>query len=58
MKLAAFDDMYKRLDTKEGELYIYKLARVREKTRDLKQVRCIEDENGKALATKNTVKDR
>ena len=57
-KLVAYDDMYKRLDTKEGELDIYKLARVREKkTKDLNQVRCIKDENRKVLAIKNTVKD-
>ena len=58
-KLVAFDDMFKRLDTKEGELDIYKLARAREKkTRDLNQVRCIKDENRKVLATENAVKDR
>nr|CBL94163.1 putative RNA-directed DNA polymerase (Reverse transcriptase) [Malus domestica] len=58
-KLAAYDDMYKRLDTKEGELDIYKLARAREKkTRDLNQVRCIKDEDGKVLATENAVKDK
>ena len=58
-KLAAYDDMYKRLDTKKGELDIYKLARAREKkTRDLNQVWCIKDENRKVLATKNVVKDR
>ncbi|KAM1176204.1 hypothetical protein ACFX19_029118 [Malus domestica] len=58
-KLAAYDDMYKRLDTKEDELNIYKLARAREKkTRDLNQVRCIKDEDGKVLATENAVKDR
>ncbi|KAM1556818.1 hypothetical protein ACFX10_040308 [Malus domestica] len=58
-KLAAYDDMYKRLDTKEGELDIYKLARARDKkTRDLNQVRCIKDEDGKVLATENAVKDR
>ena len=58
-KLAAYDEMYKRLDTKEGELDIYKLAKAREKkTRDLNQVRCIKDENGKVLATENAVKDR
>ncbi|KAM1032662.1 hypothetical protein FF1_036269 [Malus domestica] len=58
-KLTAYDDMYKRLDTKQGELDIYKLARAREKkTRDLNQVRCIKDENGKVLATENAVKDR
>ncbi|KAM1273924.1 hypothetical protein ACFX2H_023755 [Malus domestica] len=57
--LAAYDDMYKRLDTKEGELDIYKLARAREKkTRDLNEVRCIKDEDGKVLATENVVKDR
>ncbi|KAM1607617.1 hypothetical protein ACFX1Z_028180 [Malus domestica] len=51
-KLAVYDDMYKRLDTKEGELDIYKLSRAREKkTRDLNQVRCIKDEDGKVLAT-------
>ncbi|KAM2399376.1 hypothetical protein ACFXTH_035947 [Malus domestica] len=58
-KLVVYDDMYKRLDTKEGELDIYKLARAREKkTRDLNQVRCIKDEDGKVLATENAVKDR
>ena len=58
-KLTAFDDMYKRLDTKEGELDIYKLARARErKTRDLNQVSCIKDEDGKVLATEKAVKDR
>ncbi|KAM1283242.1 hypothetical protein ACFX2J_026125 [Malus domestica] len=58
-KLAAYDDMYKRLDTKEGESDIYKLARAREKkTKDLNQVRCIKDEDGKVLATENAVKDR
>ncbi|XP_070667542.1 uncharacterized protein [Malus domestica] len=58
-KLVAFDDMYKRLDTKEIELDIYKLARAREKkTRELNQVRCIKDENGKVLVTENAVKDR
>ncbi|KAM2275044.1 hypothetical protein ACFX1S_044777 [Malus domestica] len=51
--------MYKRLDTKEGELDIYKLVRAREKkTRDLNQVRCIKDEDGKVIATENAVKDR
>ena len=58
-KLAAFDEMYKRLDTKEGELDIYKLARAREKkTRDLNQVRCIKDKDRKVLATEKAVKDR
>ncbi|KAM1721664.1 hypothetical protein TB2_022716 [Malus domestica] len=59
VKLVAYDDMYNRLDTKEGKLDIYKLARARKKkTRDLNQVRCIKDEDGKVLATENAVKDR
>ncbi|XP_070672529.1 uncharacterized protein [Malus domestica] len=58
-KLASFDDMDKRLDTKEGELDIYKLVRARErKTRDFNKVRCIKDENGNVLATENAVKDK
>lgn len=49
-KLVAFDNAYKRLDTKEGELEIYKLARVRErKTSDLNQIKCIKIENWKCL---------
>ena len=58
VNLAAFDDMYKRLDTKERKLGMYKLARVRErKTRDLNQVRCIKDGNENVLALENVDKD-
>ena len=42
----AYENLYKRLNTKNGERDIYKLAKVRErKTRDLNQVKCIKDEN-------------
>lgn len=37
----AYESSYKKLDTKEGEKNIYKLARTREKkNRDLGNVRC------------------
>ena len=41
----AYEDLYQHLSTKEGEMDIYRMARVRErKTRDFNQVKCIKDE--------------
>ena len=41
---------YEKLDTKEVEKDIYKIARIRErKTRDLCSVRCVKDEDQKVL---------
>ena len=35
----AYDDLYQRLGTKEGEKDIYRMARIRErKTRDINQI--------------------
>ena len=49
-KSIAYDRLYKKLETKEGEKEVFKLARVREKrTRDLGDMRCIKDKNGKVL---------
>ena len=40
----AYDDLYQRLGTKEGEKDIYRMARIRErKTRDINQIKCIND---------------
>jgi hypothetical protein len=40
----AYEDLYLRLDTKEGERNIYKMAKIRaRKTRDADQVKCIKD---------------
>ena len=40
----AYEDLYQRLGTKEGERDIYKMAKIRErKTRDVGQVKCIKD---------------
>ena len=42
----AYEDLYQRLSTKEGEKDVYRIARLRERrTRDFNQVRCIKDEN-------------
>ena len=41
----AYEDLYQRLSTKEGEKDIYSMAMVHErKTRDFNQVKCIKDE--------------
>ena len=41
-KMEAYEDMSARLDTRKGEKYIHKLAKLRERrTRDVNQVECI-----------------
>ena len=58
-KNLAFDRLYHRLETKEGEKEVFKLARVRErKMRDLGVVRCIKDENTKVLSEDAEIKER
>jgi hypothetical protein len=40
----AYNGLYQRLDTKEGEKDIYRIARIHErKTRDINQIKCIKD---------------
>jgi hypothetical protein len=40
----AYDGLYQRLVTKEGEKDIYRMASIRErKTRDITQIKCIKD---------------
>jgi len=51
--------LYNKLDTKEGERNIYKLAKSRErKTRDLNQVKCIKGEDAKVLVKDEEIKER
>ena len=58
-KLKAYDDLYTRLDSKEGEKRVYKLAKIRErKTRDFNQVKCIKSEDSKLLAIDEEIKER
>ena len=51
--------MYEKLNTKEGEKDIYRLARMRErKCRDINQVRCIKDIEGKVLMKDIEIKEQ
>ena len=53
----AYEDLYKRLDTKEGENDIYRMARTRDrKTRDFIQVKCIKDEREQLLVKEDEIR--
>jgi hypothetical protein len=53
----AYDDLYPRLSTKEGEKDVYKIAWFRErKKRDLNQVKCIKDEMDQLLVKGQDIK--
>ena len=55
----AYDDLYRRLSTKEGDKDAYKMTRIRErKTRDLNQVKCIKDEMDRLLVKGQDIKQR
>jgi len=46
----AYERLHQKLETKEGEKDVFKLARAKEKkSRDLGCVRCIKGEDGKVL---------
>jgi hypothetical protein len=58
-KSQAFDDLYQRLGTKEGEKDIYRIARTRErKTRDINQIKCIKGGTDRLLVKDEEIKDR
>jgi len=58
-KSMAYNRLFHRLETKEGEKDVFKLARARERrTRDLGVVRCIKDENGHVLFEDAEIKER
>ncbi|RZC31475.1 Pentatricopeptide repeat-containing protein [Glycine soja] len=55
----AFDGLYQALGTRDGERSIYRLAKGRErKTRDLDQVKCVKNEEGKVLVHEKDIKER
>jgi hypothetical protein len=59
VKVHAFEGLYQSLGTKEGDKSIYKLANGQErKTRDLDQVKCIKDEEGRVLVQERDIWDR
>ena len=58
-KARVLDDAYKKLDTKEGEKEMYKLAKARERrTRDVVQVKCIKGEEGQVLVSDEQIVER
>ena len=55
----AYDDLYARLETKEGEKELYKLARQRNRAgKDVQHVRVIKDENGNVMVNSEAVLKR
>ena len=58
-KNIAYERLCQKLDTKEGEKQVFKLARIRERrTRDLDHIRYIEDENDTVLVKEAKIKER
>ena len=52
----AYDNLYARLKTKEGEKVLYKLARQRNRAgKDVQHVRVIKDENGNVMVNSEAV---
>ena len=55
----AYQDISVRLDLKDGEIDIYRIARIREnKARDLNTIRCIKEHNHKILVKDANNKER
>ena len=58
-KGCAYDDLYARLETKEGEKELYRLARQRDTAgKDVQHVRVIKDENGNVMVNPEAVLKR
>ncbi|KAK3556397.1 hypothetical protein QTP70_007981 [Hemibagrus guttatus] len=58
-KLKAYDELYTRLDTREGEKDLYRLARQRDRDgKDVQQVRVIKDRDGRVLSSEESVQRR
>ncbi|KAK3530793.1 hypothetical protein QTP70_002820 [Hemibagrus guttatus] len=58
-KQKAYDELYTRLDTREGEKDLYRLARQRDRDgKDVQQVRVIKDRDGRVLISEESVQRR
>ena len=58
-KQRAYEDLYARLDSKEGEVDLYRLARQRDRDgKDVQQVRVIKDRDGNVLTGARSVMGR
>ena len=59
VKGRAYDDLYARLETKEGEKELYRLARQRDRTgKDVQHLRVIKDENSNVMVNLKAVLKR
>ena len=59
VKGRAYDNLYARLETKEGEKELYRLARQRDRAgKDVQNVRVIKDENGNVMVNSEAVLKR
>ncbi|KAK3530329.1 hypothetical protein QTP86_023938, partial [Hemibagrus guttatus] len=58
-KQKAYDELYTRLDTREGEKDLYRLARQMDRDgKDVQQVRVIKDRDGRVLTSEESVQRR
>ncbi|KAK3537128.1 hypothetical protein QTP70_002141 [Hemibagrus guttatus] len=58
-KQKAYDELYTRLDTREGQKDLYRLARQRDRDgKDVQQVRVIKDRDGRVLTSEESVQRR
>ncbi|KAK3524753.1 hypothetical protein QTP86_002469 [Hemibagrus guttatus] len=58
-KQKAYDELYTRLNTREGEKDLYRLARQRDRDgKDVQQVRVIKDRDGRVLTSEESVQRR
>ena len=57
-KSKAYDDLYTKLGTLEGEKIIYKIAKLRDrKTKDLHSIKCIKSEDSRVLVKDEEIKE-
>ena len=58
-KERAYDNFYSRLETKESEKELYRLARQRDRAgKDVQHVRVLKDENGNVMVSSEAVLKR
>jgi len=57
-KSVAYDKLYQKLKTKEGEKEVFRLANIRERRVRHLGIICIKDENDKVLIEEAEIKER
>ena len=58
-KTRAWDDVYAKLGTKEGEEKIFRIAKAHNKaTKDLTQIKQMKDQEGSVLTDENQIRER